>query len=59
MSTRAYRNTSDKSLNVLGVGEIPAGGQVSVSGAYLPTVILENYPGLEDITDLDESEGQE
>lgn len=49
-TTKIYRNNSEKTLNVLGVGEIPAGEQVSVTTAHHPHVILENYPGLAEVS---------
>ena len=49
--TRVFRNTSKERINVVGVAEIPAGGQVSISGENLPAVVLENYPGLIEVTD--------
>ena len=51
MATKVYKNTSKDDLNVLGIGPVPAGESVSISGNYLPHVIMENYPGLVDITD--------
>jgi hypothetical protein len=51
MSAKKYRNTSDKDLNVIGVGLVPAGEEISVISEYQPHVIMENYPGLEDVTD--------
>ena len=49
MPTKIYRNDSTVDLNVVGIGEIPAGEQVSVSGEFLPAIILSNYPGLVDV----------
>lgn len=49
MAVKVYKNTTKQKMNVVGVGEIPAGEQVSLSGNYLPPVILENYPGLVDL----------
>lgn len=51
-TTRILRNTSKDDYNVVGVGEIPAGEQVSISTVYQPAIVLENYPGLVDITDV-------
>jgi hypothetical protein len=48
-TTKIYRNDSKETLDVLGIGEIPAGEQVSVTGEYQPQVILVNYPGLVDV----------
>lgn len=49
MTTKIYRNDSKKAMNVLGVGEIPAGEQVSLTSEYPPAVVLANYPGLVDV----------
>lgn len=54
MTVKVYKNVSDEDLVVIGVGEIPAGEQVSLSGEHLPPVVLENYPGLVDLTDPEE-----
>jgi len=49
--TKTFHNTTKKTINVLGIGEIPAGEQISVTGEYLPPVVLANYPGLVETTD--------
>lgn len=66
MSIKKFRNTSKVDLNVIGIGVVPAGEEVSVSSDYQPHVVMENYPGLVDVTDegpveqtQDTSEGQE
>lgn len=51
MATKVYRNTGDTTLDVLGVGEIAPGEQVSVTSEYQPHVVLENYPGLQEVSD--------
>lgn len=48
--TKLYRNTSDVNMVVPGIGEVPAGGQVSITSEYPPAVVLQNFPGLVDIT---------
>lgn len=53
MSVKIYRNTTKADIDVIGVGVIPAENQVSVSGDYQPHVVLENYPGLIDVTEVD------
>lgn len=52
MPTRLYKNTSDKDIDVVGIGEIPAGEQVSVTSDNLQPVMLVNYPMVVDITDI-------
>ena len=49
MTTKLYRNDSTETLNVLGVGEIPVGEQVSITAEFQPPVLLGNYPGLVDV----------
>ena len=55
MPTKVYRNTGKEKINIPGVAELAAGEQVSLTGDYLPPVIIENYPGLVDVTDEDTS----
>lgn len=50
ITTRVYKNTSKEDLIVNG-NEIPAGEQVSITTEYHQPVIVENYPGLKEITD--------
>lgn len=50
-TTRIYSNTGKEDMNVIGIGTIPAGEQVSVTSVYQPQIVYENYPGLQDITD--------
>jgi hypothetical protein len=52
--TKIYQNTTAADMNVLGVGLIPAGESVSITTDYPPQVILENYPGLVDLTEVSE-----
>lgn len=66
MSIRKIRNTSKVDLNVIGVGIVAAGTEVTVSSEYQPHIVFENYPGLVDVTDegpveqtQDTSEGQD
>lgn len=51
MSTKLYRNDGKEKLNILGVGELKPGEQISVTTEYQPPVIMANYPGLVDLTD--------
>lgn len=52
--TKTFRNTTKETINVLGVGEIPAGEQISLTGEFLPHVVVANYPGLIETTDEEE-----
>lgn len=49
-TTKIYRNTGTDDLSVIGIGDIPAGEQVSISSEYHQPVVLANYPGLVEIT---------
>lgn len=51
--TKIFRNTTKVAINVPGLGEIPAGEQVSITGVYLTPVVVENHPGLVEITHED------
>jgi hypothetical protein len=50
MSVKVYHNTTEKDMNVNGVGVVPAGEKVSVASEYQAHVVLENYPGLNEIS---------
>jgi hypothetical protein len=56
ITTKQYFNTTDKVINVIGVGEIPPHDRVSIHAQYQPPVVLENYPGLVDLTAMDDAE---
>lgn len=47
--TKVYRNTSKEEISIPGLADIAPGEQVSITGEYLPPVVLENYPGLVDV----------
>jgi hypothetical protein len=51
MSTKTFHNTSDKNIDIIGVGKIAPGESISITGEYLPPVALPNYPGLIETTD--------
>lgn len=51
-TTKQYFNTTDKTINVIGVGEVLPHDRVSIHTQYQPPVVLENYPGLIDLTAL-------
>lgn len=50
-TTKIYYNSTDKPMNVLGVDIIPPHEHVSITAEFQPPVQLQNYPGLEDITE--------
>lgn len=50
-TTKIYRNDSDKTVNVIGVGEIEPGNQVSITSEYHQPVVLSNYPGVVEVSD--------
>lgn len=50
MPVKIYKNTSKKPIRLPQLDlELKSGEQVSVSGDFMPPVILENYPGLIDV----------
>jgi hypothetical protein len=55
-TTKIYKNTSKKTLNVPGVGELEPGAQVSVTSEYHQPVVLENFPGLVDLVEKEQKE---
>lgn len=55
-TTKLYRNTTKEDINVLGIGVIPAGEQVSVSSEYQAPINVANYPGLIDVSATEEQE---
>lgn len=50
-TTKIYKNTSKKTLNVLGLGELKPGDQLSVSTEYHTPVNFANYPGLVELVE--------
>jgi hypothetical protein len=55
-TTKIFHNTTDEPVMVLGVGEIRAHDHVSVTTKYHQPVVLENYPGVVEITDMSPEE---
>lgn len=49
-TTKIYKNVGKDDVFVIGVGDIPAGEQVSVTTDYHQPVVLANYPTLREIT---------
>ena len=47
--TKIYKNTSDDTYLLPGVGELQPGDQVSLTSNNLPVINLENYPGVVDV----------
>ena len=56
ISTKVYKNTSKVPIDVLGLGVIEAGEQVSVTGEHHQPIIVENYPGLVDVLAEEQAE---
>lgn len=50
-TTKTFKNTTKKTILVPTVGEIPAGESISLTGEFLPHVVVANYPGLVETTD--------
>lgn len=56
-TTKVYFNDSDQTIKIPAIDvELEPQGHVSITSAYHPPVILENFPGLKEITDLPEDE---
>lgn len=55
-TTKLYKNTGKQTLNVIGVGEIEPGQQLSVNSEYQPPVNVANYPGLVDVSAQEEQD---
>lgn len=56
-TVKIYKNTNKKdTLNVLGIGEIPPGEQISIVTDYHTPIIMENYPGLVDVIEEEQKE---
>lgn len=58
VTTKIYHNTTDQNVNVIGVGEIRAHDHVSITTKYHQPVVLENYPGIVEVTDMTPDEQQ-
>lgn len=56
-STRIYENTTDKEVNVVGLGEIPAHSRISVTAEFHTPVNLENFPGVVDVLAYEDENG--
>ena len=57
MQTKQYYNNSGADLaNVTGIGDIPAGETISITSQYPPAIVLENFPGLVDVSDFQQSD---
>ena len=48
-TTKIYKNTSKKTVNIVGVGEIEPGEQISITTEFHTPINLENYPGVVDV----------
>lgn len=59
VTVKIYRNDSDADMDVVGIGEVPAHGQVSIATEYHYPVNLVNYPGLVDVIAEEEAAQQE
>lgn len=55
--TRIYRNDSDQSYVIPGLGELHAGQRLSVTSEFPPAVNLVNFPGVVDVLE-EEAQGQ-
>lgn len=55
IQTRIYRNDSNNSVIVPGLGEILPGQRVTFQGEFPPAINLQNFPGLVDVLDEEEN----
>lgn len=55
LQTRVYRNDSDKTYNVQGLGEVLSGQRMTFQGEFPPAINLQNYPGLIDVLEEEEN----
>lgn len=53
VTTKIYHNTNDNDILVTGLGVIRAHDHVSVTTKYHQPIVLENYPGVVEVTDMD------
>lgn len=58
-TTKIYQNNSDEAVNVIGVGEIPAGEHISVTSDYHQPVVLANYPGVVEVVEEEQKAADE
>jgi hypothetical protein len=54
VTTKIFHNTTDEPMNVPALSNDPIGphDQISVTAKYHNPVVLENYPGLLEVTDM-------
>ena len=57
-TTKIYKNTSKKTVNIVGVGEIEAGSQISVTSEFHTPVNLENFPGVVEVVAQEEAKAE-
>lgn len=56
ITVKVYKNTNKKAVDVVGIGEMRGGEQVSIVAEQHFPVNLANYPGVIDITDGEPTE---
>jgi len=54
--TKLYENTTDETIYVQGIGDIPAGDRLSVVSEYPTPVNLANFPGIVEVSGLTDEE---
>lgn len=50
-TTKIYQNNTNQAVNVIGLGEIPAGEHLSITSDYHQPVVLSNYPGVVELVE--------
>jgi hypothetical protein len=51
VTTKIYQNNGSETVNIIGVGEIPAGETLSVTSEYHQPVVMANYPDVVELVD--------
>lgn len=49
ITTKIYKNTGKEDVNVIGLGTIPAGEQISITSEYHQPIVLANYPTIKEV----------
>jgi predicted deacetylase len=48
-TTKVYENTTEETVNIIGVGDIEPHGRISITSDFHAPVNLANYPGVVDV----------
>lgn len=50
ITTKVYKNNGNEPVNIIGVGELQSGEQVSITTEYHQPVVMANYPDVVELT---------